>query len=141
MKVSAHLSWSELACKDGTPYPTKWVHRAKILAEEFERIRAACGNKPIVVGSAYRTEAHNRRVGGARNSQHVEGRALDLYPPKGMSVERFFSIVREIALTNTSQIYGLGRYPTFVHIDIRPEPSHGRLVAWSGGRAWAEEKR
>ena len=136
---SPHLSWAELACKDGTPYPEEWrASRAVVLAEAFEAVRAMIG-QPIVVGSAYRTPEHNRRVGGAARSQHCQGRALDLYPPKGMTADQLYATVRLLALKRTSPIYGLGRYPSFVHIDIRPSAS-GRVTVWTGARAWAELK-
>lgn len=139
---SAHLSWSELACRDAarTPYPERWREtRAPALAAEFEAIRSEIG-QPITIGSAYRTESHNRAVGGARQSQHVQGRALDLYPPPGWTAATFYELIRRRALRRDSRIYGLGRYPTFVHIDTRPAPQSGRLTVWRGSRAWAELK-
>jgi hypothetical protein len=137
---TVHLSWAELACKDGTAYPEKWRQsRAADLAAEFEAIRARVG-RPIAIGSAYRTPAHNRKVGGARHSQHCHGRALDLYPPLGWSVETFYKVIRVWAGYPGSKIYGLGKYPTFVHIDIRPTPASGRLIVWHGSRAWADRK-
>ena len=129
-----------MACKDGTHYPLKWREtRAVELAAEFERIRAVVG-APIIVGSAYRTPTHNSRVGGAKASQHMEGRALDLYPPKAWTVDRFYGVIREIAGMEQSKIYGIGRYQTFVHVDIRPPRADGKLTAWRGNRAWAEVK-
>jgi uncharacterized protein YcbK (DUF882 family) len=131
---SEHLAWSELACKDGTAYPLKWrTNRALALAKAFEAIRSACGDTPIVVGSGYRTVAWNSKVGGAKGSQHIEGRALDLYPPKGMTVAEFYRIVRGQA--RYTAIRGLGRYANFVHIDIRPAD---KVIVWKGKRAWAE---
>ena len=125
MSPSTHLSWAELACKDGTPYPEEWRGtRAVALAAVFEAIRAGCGGLPIRVNSAYRSPAHNRRIGGARHSQHVQGRALDLSPPDGWSVERFHTHIRD----HVPAVRGLGKYLTFVHVDIRPE---SRLAAWS----------
>lgn len=133
---SPRLSWVELACKDGTPYPAEWRRsRAVPLALEFEIIRRACGNRPITILSGYRTEAHNRKVGGARNSQHVQGRALDLRPPGTMSVSEFYYKILTVADEYESKIKGVGLYPTFVHIDTRPSDF---IVKWTGGRAKAD---
>lgn len=140
LQVTSHVALAELDCKDGTPYPAEWLEtRAKPLAQEFEKIRAEVG-KPIIIGSAYRTPAYNRKVGGAANSQHCQGRALDLYPPKGWTVDDFYNVIRSVASRSDSKIYGLGKYPTFVHIDIRPPRADGRLTVWRGSRAWAELK-
>ena len=136
---SPHLSWAELGCHDRarTPYPAEWrLSRALRLAVEFERIRARCG-LPLVVASGYRTPEHNRRVGGARYSQHVEGRALDLKPPKNWTARGLLGVVRLVAEEADSAIRGIGLYETFVHIDTRPSP---RLVVWHGARAKAEVK-
>lgn len=137
---SPNLSWAELACHDGTPYPEEWRDRRGIpLAVEFERIRGVIG-APIVVLSAYRTPTYNKKVGGAQNSQHMQGRALDLKPPSGWTIERFYNVLRGIAGSPESKIFGIGKYPTFVHVDIRPPRADGRLTVWQGSRAWAEVK-
>lgn len=137
---SDHLTWDELACHDGTPYPKEWREsRAIPLSVEFENIRLIVG-APVKILSAYRSPTHNAEVGGAKNSQHMEGRALDLQPPKGWTVDKFYKTIREYAGDERSKIYGLGKYPTFVHIDIRPKPASGRLTVWQGNRAWAELK-
>jgi uncharacterized protein YcbK (DUF882 family) len=130
--LSPHLTLAELACHDAarTPYPAAWVEsRAMPLAQEFERVRALCGGRPIAVLSGYRTEAHNRAIGGARKSQHVEGRALDLRPPGRMSVSAFEALVLQAAAMPGSVIRGVGRYARFVHMDIRP----GQLKHWTHG--------
>lgn len=125
---SSHLTWKELACKDGTEYPLKWRNNRLLdLVNAFETLRASCGNKPIQVLSAYRSERHNKKIGGARFSQHVNGRALDLRPPDGITVNEFFEIVRKLA--KDLRIGGIGRYKTFIHIDTRPSD---RLIIWNG---------
>ena len=132
---SPHLAWRELGCRDGTPYPERWRrNRALVLARVFERIRLEVG-APIRVNSAYRTREYNARVGGSRNSQHVEGRALDLAVPGDLDLSQFRAIVLPFARWGGSRLRGLGVYPSFIHIDIRPSP---RLVRWQGKRLQAE---
>lgn len=130
---SPHLSWNELACRDSmrTCYPLDWrATRAVELAAAFEALRAAVG-LPLVVLSAYRTPEHNRKVGGAKSSQHVQGRALDLLPPKGWTPLQLAAVARTIPA-----IRGIGVYRTFVHIDIRPTT---KLVAWNGAEGTDDE--
>lgn len=132
---SPHLTWKELACNDGTLYPVNWREsRAVVLAHEFEEIRRVCGNTPLTILSAYRTVVYNRRIGGAKYSQHIQGRALDLRPPMGMPVSVFHHRILQYAKTEASKLRGLGLYTTFVHVDIRPTPS---LVRWTGGSSGA----
>src|SRR5215217_6892637 len=114
-----NVTWKELACKDGTQYPIEWRStRAVLLAECFEVLRHACGDQPIEILSAFRTTNHNRQIGGAKNSQHLAGRALDLRPPVGYDVEEFYITIRK--LSEMIPIRGIGKYPTFVHMDVRP---------------------
>ncbi|MEK9737063.1 MAG: D-Ala-D-Ala carboxypeptidase family metallohydrolase, partial [Candidatus Nanopelagicales bacterium] len=97
-------------------------------------IRAAWGG-PIRVTSAYRTPEHNRRIGGARHSQHVQGRALDLQPAIGgtAALLRLKLLVRELIREgHLPWVRGIGYYRTFVHIDTR---SSARLVVWHGAGA------
>jgi hypothetical protein len=126
---SEHLFWSELDCKDGTRYPDEFVldGRATQLAIVFEKIRLLCSNKRLTVSSAYRTPEWNRKIGGAKYSQHLYGRALDIAPPKGMIVDEFYKLIWSNVYS--LDITGLGRYITFVHVDIRPTD---RLYCWSG---------
>lgn len=130
---SEHLTWVELACHDieKTGYPAQWRStRAVSLAAAFEQLRTAVG-LPLTVLSAYRTPAHNKAIGGARFSQHMEGRALDLRPPPGWTPELLSHLAAEIPM-----IHGIGIYETgqFLHIDVRP----GRRAFWRGGRPQAD---
>jgi hypothetical protein len=140
-RVSPHITWKELGCKDGTPYPAKWTDRAIVLAAEFERIRVECGGLPITIGSAYRTPSHNKAIGGAVQSQHLQGRALDLYPPAGMDggavLCRHPHDCRPRRLADSWA--GLLSKRQFRPYDIRPI-AHSKLVVWRGSRAWAETK-
>ena len=128
---STHLSWAELACHDldRTRYPVEWRDtRAAVLAAVFERFRAFCGGLPLTIGSGYRTPAWNRKQGGIKQSQHVQGKAIDLYPPAGVFVPAFHEFARVFA-DMEPLIGGLGLYAWGAHLDIRI-PS-GRCVTWN----------
>jgi hypothetical protein len=132
---SAHLSWRELACKDvaRTPYPVEWrLDRAVILAVTFEDLRALLGDQPLAVHSAYRTVAYNRKIGGARASQHCEGRAIDFTHPTLRPREIFIRIRQAQRAGHLPLLGGLGLYRTFVHVDVRPRIRLGYLAMWSG---------
>lgn len=127
---SEHLSWRELACHDAskTPYHEAFrKDRALTLATAFEAIRAEFGG-PIAILSAFRTHDWNKRVGGSRFSQHVEGRALDL-GVNLKSLPRLIECVGRVALRD-KVIMGIGVYPTFCHMDVRPSD---KLIRWGNG--------
>lgn len=67
-------------------------------------------NSSISINSAYRCPEHNKKVGGAPKSQHVDGTATDI-TVKGMKPD-------EVADASES-FDGLGRYDTFTHVDSR----------------------
>ena len=131
-RPSAHLSWAELACRDGTPYPERWrTTRAVKLAAVFEAFRYAAGCS-IKVECGYRTMVRNRTVGGVQKSQHVEGRALDLHTPPGWTRQRFHQLARDISRTD-QRIGAIGYYRWGVHVDTRPRGR--KIVAWGSTTA------
>jgi uncharacterized protein YcbK (DUF882 family) len=67
---------------------------------------------PVQINSACRCSATNESVGGSKNSQHLYGRAADIVV---VGVES--SKVADFA--ETLSLGGIGRYPTFTHIDTR----------------------
>lgn len=86
------------------------------LYDALEALRYHIGNKPVNVVSGYRCHTHNTKVGGAKNSQHMHGRAADIMVD-GMSP-------KDVAVTASTYVPqlrngGIGVYPTFTHIDVR----------------------
>ena len=85
MNLSAHVTLaeferSEAAVKHGIANKMNEfeIERAKELCENvFEPIRAHL-NKPIKINSGFRSAVVNKRIGGAKTSQHVLGEAMDL---------------------------------------------------------------
>lgn len=81
-------------------------------------LRKLLGDKPLKINSAYRDPAHNARVGGAGDSDHLYGRAIDLdlwnHDPNQ---------VLEAALK--CRFNAIGTYPhgDFIHLGMRDEPA------------------
>ena len=76
--------------------------------------------KPMVLTSAYRSPKHNRAVGGAKRSKHMEGVAFDVVMANHDPHE-FEQAARAVGFD------GFGYYPKsgFMHIDTGQERSWG----------------
>jgi len=99
----------------------------------YQRIAGTFGD--IGVKSGYRSPEQNRAVGGAKNSQHIQGRAVDLATKDMPASER----AQLLAMAyDDAKIGGIGLYPTgSIHIDTRPRgyDKKGNLnppSMWSG---------
>ena len=110
--------------KDKLP-PKEFLRRIRFLAKNLERIRAEF-NSPVRIISGYRSPYKNKKVGGAKNSQHMQGRAADIMVEGVSSLDVFLAVVR-LVKAGKIQIGGVGLYPKFVHIDVRPT---GRISIW-----------
>lgn len=124
-----HFSVDEFGCiEDRTPYPKEWINTRLIrLMMELEKLRAALGDRRMFITSGYRTERHNRQVGGSKNSQHLQGLAADIIVD-GVSPFVVQMTVERGMNSGAFGFNGLGKYSTFTHVDLRP----GRRATWRG---------
>lgn len=126
---------SEFNCYDGTPYPEEWkADRLSLLKETLNVIRESAGG-PIRVTpkGGYRTLAVNTAIGGVRQSQHMEGRAADIVCDAQSPSQLHRLILALYKAGQLPHLGGLGKYPRFTHIDVRPQPE-GHLARWQGTR-------
>lgn len=85
------------------------------LLELVQELRDILG-VPLWFTSAYRCETHNKAVGGAKNSQHLHGRAVDIpVYITGLTYWQLFDLVKWLGFT------GIGVNPAkgFIHVDVR----------------------
>ena len=100
------------------------THEVKINKKLLQLLQAVRNevNKPLIINSAYRTEEHNRKVGGAENSQHLEGNAVDISLENlDVGADGLAEIVKQQAekLKIGEDNLGIGKYHTFLHVDVR----------------------
>lgn len=113
VKVARNFTVSEFASMDGS----RVVIINLRLPEYLQKSRDHFG-KPLIITSGYRTTAHNGKVGGVSNSQHVFGNAADVYIP-GVSVLDLYNYFCEIAGDSCE----IGIYNNFVHFAVQPKKS------------------
>jgi len=105
-----NFSIDEFRCKGTGKLPSGGMDNQLLL--KLEELRYRLGGKPVIINSGYRTPEHNRKVGGAANSQHLYGRAADIVV-KGVSPSKVYQEADKL-------FNGVGKYPTFTHVDTRP---------------------
>lgn len=107
VKLSDNFRVREFRCKDGSDSILISDELVKLLQD----IRDHFG-KPITINSAYRTAAYNKKVGGARYSQHVQGKAADIVI-SGVTPYEVAKYAESIGAG------GIGLYKSFTHVDVR----------------------
>lgn len=121
MRLTKNFHLNEFRSKDGAETPCEAQVNLKELALNLQVLRDSL-KKPISITSGYRSPAHNARVGGVKNSQHVLGKAADIVIPGLRPVEvaaKIEALIKEGKMKNG----GVGIYPTFVHYDVRDNPA------------------
>ena len=107
-QLSENFKIKEFACKDGTD---KILVDVSFVQTHLQDIRTHFG-KPVNVNSGYRSPAYNVKVGGAKNSYHMQGRAFDI-SIKGVTPAEIARYAASIGVP------GIIQYNTFVHVDSR----------------------
>ena len=85
MRISKNFSYDEMVYSataerlklDNTPNEKEKANLVRLVLEILQPVRDKWG-RPIVVTSGFCSEAVNKAVGGARNSQHRLGEAADI---------------------------------------------------------------
>lgn len=96
-----------------------------IAAIGMEQVRSLLGNNPIHVDSGYRCPALNKAVGGASNSAHMQGYAVDFFCAEfGTPIDIITAIMASAIAFD--QLIQEG---TWVHISFAPTMRHQVLTA------------
>lgn len=108
-QLTPNFKYREFDCKCGcstTKHNTELSNKLQILRDYVK--------KPIIITSPYRCPTHNSKVGGARQSRHMDGNAAD-FIIENMDVWEIGKICESIGFN------GIGVYDDgYVHVDVRP---------------------
>ncbi len=116
IKITENFHLNEFECRH-----CKSVKLHPELLSKLQVLRTTL-NKPLIVNSGYRCPIHNKNVGGATQSQHLEGTAADI------NIHSIDMPIEGIALIAESKGFtGIGLYNNFIHLDVRASPAR-----WDG---------
>ena len=108
--VSKNFKVKEFRCKGGED---QILIDTDFVRDKLQPIRDHFGAS-VTINSGYRTESYNAKVGGAKASYHMQGRAFDIVVEGHTPLE-----VAQYA--QTLGILGIIQYNGFVHVDSRTE--------------------
>lgn len=118
MKLTENFSRQEFDCNDGTPVPQQFINNVTLLAQQLQVLRDEIKEPVKITGSGYRTPEHNRKVGGASNSQHLTASAADINA-KNYTPRQLAKVIERLIKEKKMLQGGIGVYKGFVHYDIR----------------------
>lgn len=109
-----NFSPAEIACRGSGSLR---IHEEAL--DKLQALRDRLG-KPLIVRSAYRSPEHNRAVGGATRSKHMDGAAFDIAMANHDPVT-FEAAAREVGFLG----FGFYRRSGFIHVDLGPARQWG----------------
>ena len=109
-KLSEHFWRSEFSCKCGCGFDTVDAELIVVL----EKLRLVLRNHPITIVSGCRCHQHNYDVDGSISSEHLRGKAADVVVD-GVPADTVADCLEDLYPDR----YGIGRYPSWTHIDVR----------------------
>ena len=98
------------------------------IANIVRRVQSVVG--PVTITSGRRSPEENSQVGGATNSRHLTGEAVDIQFAAGMQVGP-----RAIQVASEAGAGGIGVYDGWIHLDTGPK----RTWQGRGGQPWAQQ--
>jgi zinc D-Ala-D-Ala carboxypeptidase len=119
------FSEEELKCK-GTgecDMDERFMSRLVKLRKDF--------NQPMIISSGYRHESYNQVIGGAKNSPHLYGKAVDVLV-SGKVAYRLMNLAMKHGFTGIGISQRGNHDKRFLHIDTMEDSNvHPRPWVWS----------
>ena len=111
MRISNNFKREEFTCKCGCGFDTVDIQLIKLL----DQIRFYFA-EPVIITSGCRCFKRNVSEGGSDKSQHLIGKAADFVV---VGVKPY--LVATYVERMHPDTYGVGRYESFTHVDVREQ--------------------
>lgn len=114
--LSKNFTVKELRCK----CPSHDLYIDYTLIKKLQKLRDKV-KMPIYILSGYRTVEYNKKIGGAKYSQHVLGKAADIYLKDYdcISLDRLGKLAEEVGFNGIGYYPETSTHPPFLHVDVR----------------------
>ena len=116
------MKYFELNDFDSPDEPNSGVYMDRNFLDMLDKAREYAG-VAFVINSGYRSKAHNKKVGGVKNSSHRKGCAADIAV---ISSRRRYKILEGLQKAGFNRI-GIGN--SFIHVDNDPDKAQN--VIWT----------
>jgi uncharacterized protein YcbK (DUF882 family) len=116
-QLTKNFSAREFKCKDSSEVPIELKANLMKLATNLQVLRDYLG-KSITITSGYRSPSHNKKIKGAKFSQHMNATAADI-KVDGITPKQVAAAIEKLILENRIVQGGIGIYPSWVHYDVR----------------------
>ena len=131
MNLTPHFTFEDLTCTDhrsldneptdterciidGKEVTVNAIANLPRLADFLEQVRSLIGDKPVIVNSAFRSEAVNTAVGSKNSSDHRRGCAADIRVP-GMTPDE---VTKAIIASNLPYQQVIREFDRWTHVSI-----------------------
>jgi len=111
-----YFSEDELRCQG-----TGQINMNETFMERLIELREKL-DKPMVISSGYRSEAHNIAIGGSKNSAHLKGCAVDVVCSGHLAYE-IVKLAMELEFSGIGVKQNGVHAKRFIHIDTMPRHS------------------
>ena len=135
MNLTRNISLEELTTSqtatrlkiNNTPTP-EIIENLKVVATQVQKVRDHFG-KPLIISSGYRSEKLNNAIGGARNSQHTKGEAIDIQSTNGYTNADIFNYIKNnLDFDQLIWEYGTRKEPKWVHISYKKSGNRKQIL-------------
>lgn len=120
---------------DNTPGPMQIANLSALVQNVLQPLRDAMGF-PVIVTSGYRSPALNQAIGGAANSQHMNGEAADIV---GQDKAKMFNYIKD-NLPFDQLIWEAGNsvQPDWIHVSYRAVGNRKQILQYTPGQGYKD---